>query len=335
MADSAPVVYLLHGDDEFAIAQFISDLEDKLGDPAMAAMNITRLDGRSYDTDELLSVAGTMPFLTRRRIVELTHPLARLNSPTAREKFKAQLEQIPPTTALILVEYRQLTDEKARRKGALHWLEKWALQAGSRVLVRVFLLPKGPAMARWIQDRARSAGGQLTPKAAELLATLVGDDPRLADQEIQKLLAYVNYHRPVEPEDVEELTADAGQTNIFEMVDALGNRDGRRAVGMLHRLLEQQDYFSIFGMIVRQFRLLLLACEVIDRGGHAADIARELKIHPFVAEKINAQARRLSRPVLENLFRRLLDLDEAVKTSQVDGDLGLDTLVADFTSQPG
>ena len=99
MGETAPVVYLLHGEDEFAIAQFVSEMEARLGDPATAAMNITRLDGRSYNPDELLTVASAMPFLAARRLVVLTNPLARLNSPSARQKFIKKLEAIPPSTA--------------------------------------------------------------------------------------------------------------------------------------------------------------------------------------------------------------------------------------------
>ena len=188
-------------------------------------------------------------------------------------------------------------------------------------------------MARWIQDRTREEGGQITPQAAVLLATLVDDNPRLADQEIRKLLAYINYQRSIEPDDVDALTADYGQGDIFEMVDALGNQDGRRAMGMLHRLLESQDPFSIFGMIVRQFRLLLLAREILDAGGQPNDAVRALKLHPFVAGKMFDQARHFTLPVLERIYHRLLDIDEAMKTSQMSGDLALDTMVAALTSQ--
>jgi DNA polymerase-3 subunit delta len=184
---------------------------------------------------------------------------------------------------------------------------------------------------RLIQEQAKAAGGQISSQAAALLASLVGDDPRLADQEVRKLLAYVNYSRTVEPDDVEALTADVWQGDIFVLVDALGNQDGRKAQAMLHRLLETQDAPSIFGMVVRQFRLLLLAREVLDQGGRVDDVGRELKVHHFVAEKVTSQARHFTLPVLEAVYHRLLEMDEAIKTSQMEGDLALDTLVADFT----
>jgi len=334
MADVTPVVYLLHGEDEFAIARFVSKLESRMGDPATAALNTTRLDGRSYNLDELLSVATALPFLAKRRLVILFHPLARLTNREAQEKFLDQLEKIPPTTAMVLIQYNLLTNERERREGKSNWLEKWALDQGNRAFVRAFPLPKGASMVRWIQDQTGRSGGQVTLQAAVHLASLVGGDPRLADQEIQKLLAYVNYQRPVEVDDVEALTADASQGDIFVMVDSLAVGDGRRALEMLHRLLEHQDHMSIFGMVVRQFRLLLLTRELLDSDRGREDVYSELGVAPFLADKLILQARRFTMPSLEVIYHRLLEVDEAMKTSQVPGDLALETLVAGLMAAP-
>lgn len=324
MANPPPVIYLLHGEDEFAIAQFLTEIQSRLGDATTAALNTTRLEGSSFSLDQLYASANAMPFLASRRLVILFQPLSHL-SDSLKEKFKALLDQLPPTTALVLVENKTLHPK--------NWLLAWAQAAGSRAYVRSFSLLKGGAMVKWIQEQAKAAGGEFTPQAAALLASLVGDDARLAYQEIQKLLAYANYQRPVEPDDVENLAASVSQGDIFAMVDALGNQDGRRAMGMLQRLLNEQDPLSIFGMVVRQFRLLLLAREVLDRGGREGDVARELRVHPFVAGKVTAQARHFSIPTLEMVYHRLLGIDKAIKTGQIDGDLALDTLVAAFTTR--
>jgi len=88
-----------------------------------------------------------------------------------------------------------------------------------------------------------------------------------------------------------------------------------------------------FVMIQRQFRLLLQAREVIDQGGDAREIMKQLKLHPFVSEKLNNQARRFDLQQLETVYRRLLDMDEGIKTGQIDADLALQTFVAAFTIQ--
>lgn len=329
MAETTPVVYFLHGEDEYAIAQTLAELEKRLGDPTTAEMNTTRLDGATYNLDQLLSVAGAMPFLAKRRLVILTNPGARLNNPPAQKKFFEQLEKIPSTTALILVENR----EKERRKGEKHWLESWAESQGERVWVKHYPLPKGADLSGRIQEMTKKAGGQITAEAASLLSTLVDSDPRLAYQEVQKLLAYVNYNRPVAADDVQMLTADVGQGDVFVLVDALGNRDGRKAQGMLQRLLEYQDYYAIFGMVVRQFRYLILAREILDGGGGKDEIVRGLKLYSnaWLAERLISQARRFLPHDLRRIYRRLLEVDEAVKSSQMTGDLALETLVASLT----
>jgi DNA polymerase-3 subunit delta len=332
-ADSTPVVYLLHGDDEFAIAQFVTGLETRVGDPATASMNITRMDGHTSDPGEAFSAAAAMPFLANRRLVILFHPLARVSGKAAQASFLEQLERVPASSALVLVEDKDLTDARERRKGKIHWLEKWAQEHPGLAYQKVFPLPRGAAMTRWIQERARSAGGQFTPQAASLLVTLVGEEPRQVDQEIQKLLTYVNFRRPVEVDDVENLTSDTAEGDIFAMVDALGNQQGHAALAMLRRLLEMQDPIAIFGMIVRQFRLLLLAREVLDNGGQKGEVAQMLRVHPYVAEKISEQARHFSLARLEKLYHCLLDLDEAIKTGRMPADLVLDTFIATFANE--
>lgn len=331
---SAPTVYILHGDDELAITRFIADLEARLGDPGTVALNTTRLDGNSYNLNELIRVTAAMPFLAKRRLVVLENFLSRVKDKPEQEPFLEALDHVPPTTALVLVERKPLVEERERRKGKEHWLEKWVKTAGERALVKEFVSPKGYQLIVWIQEQARKAGGEITQGAAKDLAGLVNENPRQAEQEIHKLLAYVNYQRAVESDDVLNLTTDLSQGDIFEMVDALSVRDGRKALQVLHKLLEEDDPQRIFPMIIRQFRLMIKAREVLDEYGPGANFAKLMdEKSSYVADKAARQAIQFSLPALEAVYHRLLEIDEALKTSQVEGDIALDTLVASFTSQ--
>ncbi len=346
MSETSPVVYLLHGDDEYNIAQEVAKLEAKLGDDALREANTTSLDGRSFNLDDLVSVVSPMPFIAKRRVVILRHPLARLESKEAkanffnkqkltkdREKIIENFEKVPLTTALVLVEHKLLTSDWERKKGNLHWLERWAGSNRERVYVKAF--PLGD-MGGWIQNRAAQEGGQFTHEAAGRLAELVGDDTRLADQEIRKLLDYADYQRPVGVEDVDLLTPDSSQADIFAMVDALGMRDGQKASENLQRLLEQQEHGYIFAMVIRQFRLLLLVREILDGGGGGDEIAAKLgflRVKKWMSRKLIPQAKRFSLPVLEEIFHRLLNLDEDVKSGLIPVDLALQIFVSELTSQ--
>lgn len=334
MDEKKPVVYILHGEDEFEIANALARLEGRLGDPVNAALNTTRLEGGAFQPEKLLEVAGALPFLAERRLVILVNPTGRLENEEAQQKFLRDLDKIPPTTALILCEDRMIiTHPSGKKRDKRAWLSDWADAHSDRALITAFPLPKGAKWRQRIQELAGKEGGQLSQAASEALYELTDGDPRLAAQEVRKLLAYVNYGRTVQFEDVQALTADVGQGDIFKMVDALGLQDRTRALGMLRRLLENLDYYAIFGMVVRQFRLLAQTRDILDGGGGAREVVRELKLPEFLAERMIAQARRFSIAELGRIYRRLLETDEAAKSSQMPGDLALETLVMTLTNR--
>lgn len=316
-----PTVYLLHGDDEHGIAQFIQNkLLARLGEESNAQMNTTRLEGGRFTFGELENAVRASPFLAARRVVILQNPLVHLKRKEEQRKFTALLEQIPPTTALVIAETRLL-------KGS-HWLLKWARSREGMVMVRAVQLPKGAALAAWIRARAKEQGGKFTPEAAAYLATLVADDTRRAANEVDKLLAYVNFSRAVEVDDVAALTPAADQGDVFKMVDAIGNRNGKVALEMLHQLLAEREPLSLFGMIVRQFRLLLLTKEMQAANTPPQQMAAALKTRDFVVRKLLGQARNFDLATLEAIYERLAEIDEEIKTGKVEAEIALDTLIA-------
>jgi len=326
MAGDRPVIYLIHGDDELDISKKITVLEEKLGDPAMASLNITHLTGAALTLDALRLAANSMPVFCPRRLVVVKGARERFSQSDAREKFFALLQQVPESTALVLAEYSLLDEKK-------DWLLKWAVSAGKRVHVTACRQPRGGKMVEWILGQARAQGGQFSNQAAALLATLVGEDTRTASQEIQKLLLYVNFSRPVETEDVHELTPDAGLVEDFALVNAIRERNQRKAMSILRRELAQKEVIVILHSIVSIFRRLLQARDVIERGGGKTDVARELKISPNYAHHLTEQARPFSLAVLSDIYHRLLEIDEAIKTGKMDGEVALDLFITEFTSQ--
>jgi DNA polymerase-3 subunit delta len=337
--EKKPVIYLFYGDDDLAISEAIKNLKARLGDQSTADLNISTLDGRSFSSEEFETASKSTPFLAERRLIVVNNPLAFMNSDSNRTKFLTLLEAVPDHNAVVLVENAPLSSDRQKRRGEEHWFEEWGRAHGERVFMREFVLLQGAQMTTWIMERARKSGGQFNPGAAQQLASMVGDDPRLADQEIIKLLTYVNTDRPVEITDVVSLTPALQEGDIFELVDALGNRDESTAIVVFHRLLADQDPLRIFSMIVRQFRFLLLAREILDHNGGEAEVVRQLspkpfRLHPFVAKKVVSQARQFSLTQLETIHHLLLEIDTDMKSGQMEIGLSVDLMIAEITS-PG
>lgn len=317
MPGKTPVL-ILHGNDEFALTLRLEKLRAQF-DSSTAEMNISRLDGRALDFEQLNTAINALPFLCSRRLIVLSS-----SSSLPRQPLLDLLEHVPPTTEVVLVEYELLKPE--------HWLIKWAHQQKEKASVEVYVLPRRWEMPRWIEKEAARQGGSVEAEAAMRLAELTGEDTRLAAQEITKLLTYVDFQRPITLADVEKVGVVGAQSNVFELVDALAVGEGRKAQKALHRLLEEVAPLELWGMIIRQFRLLLQAREILDEGGNVTQMQKELLLYDFVAQKLIAQARRFSLPVLETIYRRFLEVDEAAKTSQMPLEVALDTLIVQLTA---
>jgi DNA polymerase-3 subunit delta len=325
MSESSSII-LLHGTDEFAVACHLNELRAAIGDSSTAEMNIAQFDGHAgLDFEALNTAVNAIPFLAARRLVILAHPVAAFSSPALRKKFNTLLANLPPTTTLALAEYDFLKDD--------HWLMKWARSSMGKAKILVCMMPRRWEMTGWIQQETNKQGGKIEGQASGRLVEMVGEDTRIAAQEITKLLTYVNYARPVSLADVEQVSIVSAQGSVFDLVDALGTGNGQKAQKMLHQLLESEDPFSLWGMVIRQFRLLLLAREVIESGGSQKEVEKALGIHSYVAQKVYDQARRFTMSALESIYHKLLKIDEGAKTGQVPLDLALDMLVVELAGK--
>ena len=345
--------YILHGEDELARSDLVAEFKSKIGDKTTRDLNVTVLDGRRITLAELIHHADTIPFLADKRLVVVEGLLTRLTSSrrrdseesepsgASRELLKGLLEylaHVPESTRLVLVEPRGLP--------ASNPVLRLALETDKRT-VKALPLPPKESMIGWVQKRARSHGGEFTAQAATALVTAVGYDPkpsdrdrtpeqgnklRQLDQEIQKLLAHANWSRPVTPEDVASLVSEALQGDLFGMVDALAAGNGKRAFVEMHRLIDQgKAPLELFGMIVRQFRLMIEIKELAERGMTGQAVAERLSLHPFVADKTGKQAQAFSMAQLEAIYRRLLEMDVQIKTGLTEDVAALDLLVAGLT----
>jgi DNA polymerase-3 subunit delta len=322
MSSETPTVYILHGDDSLAISEFIDTLRDKLGDPASAQMNVQRFDGLALDFGKFQEACTTLPFLCKRRIVILDNVKAAVKSREQEDALLDLLPMLPPSTALVLTESEVLKEKSSS-------LIKWAQANKGSAYLRRCSTPKGAQFVNWLTKRCETMGGTIEHQAAHLLSELVANDSRLADRELEKLLDYVNRDRAIRVQDVEQLTPFHGQSNVFAMVDAVGQRDGKQVFTHLRRLLEDHPPRYAFSMIIRQFRLLIMAREALDSN---TDPRKVMKVPDFVADKVSSQARNFSLPDLERIYHKLLDIDLASKSGRTDLEVALDSLLASLTA---
>jgi DNA polymerase-3 subunit delta len=325
---TTPTFYVFHGDDDLRIEEEVERLIAKFGDSPNASLNTAEYDGATTTLTEILSAAMAYPFMADKRLIIVKGLLAYITRKGAGETGKKavqmlveQLPTLPEWTRLIFVERDKLSDS--------HKVVQKAREAGANGYEKAFMAPKDST--GWIVRRAQEYGVKIESNAAAALASVTGSDPRRADNELIKLISYVNNERSITEDDVALLTPYVAEASMFEMVDALAEGRSGVAAALVRRLLNQQeDAFSLFGMIIRQFRLLLLTKEYLAAGGSRDrnEIARVIGAHPFAAEKLSQQSRRFTIAQLEQIYRAIHDYDVKIKTGRIEPEVALDLLIA-------
>ncbi len=118
-----------------------------------------------------------------------------------------------------------------------------------------------PLVAR----RAREMGITFDEEALVMLVQLAGEDTRQLDNELEKLSLYLGAAGRVTVDDVRAVVPLSRAGIIFEVGNAIGRRDLRRALELLRTLIYQgQNPVGILlGAIVPRVRSLLLANDLI------------------------------------------------------------------------
>jgi DNA polymerase-3 subunit delta len=332
-------IFFLHGDDPAGITERVNALSALLGDPSLADLNLTNLDGRVCDENDIRNAALAIPFLADHRLVIVQYALSRLGQDSQKKRFAALLDEIPPSTQLVLI----IPDEPSWSKdaggkwergwkvlSASHFLVKWAKENTSKVSDEGFRLPDQKEMPGWIIAEAKKQGGQLTPGAASELAEFTGSETQIARLEITKLLSYVNYERPVTEEDVDAVSIHQNQATVYQLNDAIAIGEKGTALHLLQQVLETDDPIRIFASIVGHFRRLLLIKDAVQRGESSNAISSSFKIFGKNLEGMLNQCRRFSLDELKKAYRRLSDLDFEIKNGITPADLAIELFLMEL-----
>lgn len=314
--------YIFHGEDSHSQKEYLAKLTAKLGDPGMLDLNTTRLQG-SVSLMDLQQACNALPFLAKVRLVLATDLLSSKPDKSFVKGLADFLPNLPGTTRLVFMESAKLPPNHK----LLKLVDK--LETGH---AKQFDLPEGGALDRWVKQQVEERNGRISPHAAHILASNVGSDLGILENEIEKLVLYKGTEETIEVQDVGLLSPYAAEASIFDLVDALGNRHGKKAAILLQKKLQEgTDPFYLFAMFVRQIRLLIQVKECADDGLRPPAISKNLKMHSFVAGKLYQQAQQFSLPQLEQIYRHLLDIDVGVKTGRNDMETALNLFVASLT----
>jgi len=186
----------------------------------------------------------------------------------------------------------------------------------------------------WIQRRVKDGRSKISGDAAALLAMLIGQDLRLLDLEIDKLVTFTDGERAISAGDVRALVSRARETNIFDLVDCVGRRETLALCGGCTTFWKRGTSASDLDHARSPGADPDPGQRVAQARPCAAEIAGQLALHPYVVGKAIDQTQRFDMAQLEAAHRRLVETDWAIKTGRMEETLALDLLVVEMSRSP-
>ena len=220
-------IYFLTGDEPYFIDMISDTIENEALDEADRAFNQIVLYGRDVDVETIANHARSFPMMGDRMVVIVKEA----QDVKDLENFEAYLDSIPVTTLLVFAykykkfDKRKTLARKIDKKGV--WFESKKLYDSN--------------MPSWIQNYLKAEGYSITPKATQMLADFLGTDLHKIANELKKLTIALPKNKSIDDEDVERNIGISKDYNVFELQNAIGNRDVLKANRIINHFGESKD----------------------------------------------------------------------------------------------
>jgi DNA polymerase-3 subunit delta len=274
---------------------------------------IERIDGEEAEFSRIQEALTSLPFLADRKLVILRRPSA---DKEFVEKSEELLADVSETTEVIIVE-----PKLDKRLAYYKYLKK-------STDFREFPELDSFGLAEWLVGEAVTRNGKVSQADARYLVERVGTNQQLLANELEKL---VLYSPQISREAIDLLTEPTPQSTIFQLLDAAfaGNAKRTMALYKEQRALKVEPP-KIIAMLTWQLHVLALLKTAGEESAQA--IATEAKLSPYVVQKSQTIARKLSLDQLKTFVKDLLVIDTRSKRSQLDADEALQNYLLKLVS---
>ncbi|MFQ5353898.1 MAG: DNA polymerase III subunit delta, partial [Thermodesulfobacteriota bacterium] len=211
-------VYFLCGTETCLIDEFLDELKDTVLTPGFESMNYQCYYGDTLDLTDALMTVRTMPAFSDKRLVIIKNA-----SSLKVEQKNAMLEYLldpSPTSVLVFVSNAAKLPQKE---------DKFLKAIRKNGVLKAFRPPKEEGAFQWLAREASKEGKTISTEARKNLIELTGPSLTALKGELEKIILFVGDKKHIDAADVAEAGLDVKTETIFELADAIGQKNMERA----------------------------------------------------------------------------------------------------------
>ena len=306
-------LYLFHGEEAYFIHRAIALVRARLGEnPAVH----TFYAGED-PLEQLLEAWGSASLFAERQLVVLKG--AGQLSAADRERLATEAELRDESQPLVVC-----------MQGRANLSQKFFSVCATRGFVGEFRSPFINQIPGWAQRFAREKGVRLNAEAASYLADHIGTDLLALSTEIDKLVAFVFPTTEIDQAVVRQCTGDLRQHSAFDLAEALGRRNSKRAVRLVQEVLsDEKRALPALHALVSHFRRVWRVKDLSDVNAPSSQIERVVGLRGQRLRALVEQSRVFSGADLRRILQHASQLDLALKSSPTSPRLLFDAFILD------
>ena len=280
-------------------------------------INYHLYEGRNIPVGEVIDLAQTMPFFAEKRLIVMKNTGLFKGSCDEMADYAGE---IPPTSCLLFVE-----DEVDKRTRLYKAVKKY----GEVVECK---RQDEKSLTVWIVSRLKKEGRQITQGDLRLLLEKTGMDMNIISQELEKLICYTYGKNVITGDDIETVCTGQITNHIFDMINAMAEKQLQRALGLYYDLLALKEApLRILALINRQFNLLMQVKDLQRLGKAKAEIASKTGLPPFAVGKYISQAKGFTMTELYQALQDSVQAEEDVKMGKMADKLSVELLIVKYS----
>jgi len=314
------MILFLHGPDTYRSRQKIREIAEHYRKTYKTAIHLRDFDCAHAEFFDFKNEIEIISMFERKKLIILRNIFQNEGFAASVLAHKDALLKSENHIVVIVEE----GEVKAKTKNALYqFLKKHAK-------TQEFTLLPPARLKQWIVNEFARFDMRVAPSAIELLMRATESDLWQLSNEISKIATFQKTKQgPLKPSDLALFVKPKLDADIFATIDAIAQKNKKRALGLLYRHIEKGDSpYYLFSMLVYQFRTMLEIRDMIEGKIPYPAMIQKSKLHPYVLKKGLQAAQNFSFQELKNIYIKLFRLDLALKTGKVEPEGVFDLLIA-------
>ncbi len=321
------MIYFIYGENWQEAKNRLDEIEADFRKLDPSGINLEKVEGESLTHAKFIQAVTAAPFLAEKRLTIIRNLLNSNQDAVLKDKIAAYLLEAKKSGASNDLVFFENGQPDKRQK-----LFKELIKNSQTFEA---IEPKGGALIRWIINTFKEEGIDISPFEAQEYVFLAGSETLKLSNEIKKIALYLRSKNEKTAclSQISDLISAEIDPNIFQFTEAVIQKNSGRAAGLLHQFLGRgESEQMLLGMLVYQFRNLIIIKDLLARGASNQEIIKKTKISPFVFNKNLALAKKRSLKNLILYYDQIRRTDSAIKSGDMAPVAAIDILVSTLTS---